>query len=189
MSHGLTLFDWVLLTLLLASTLVGVMRGLVFELLSLSGWVLAWLVASHGAELIGEILHAGEPGSIVRIATGFAVGFVGTLLVCSICARLIKLLISATPLTVPDRVLGAGFGFVRGALLLLLLVSLLSVTPFAGTHWWDASALIPWVQTVREELQPLVPNDLGHASHSMQAGISRLLLLKNGSSPCVASSA
>ena len=37
--------DWVLLGVLLASMLVGAWRGLVFEVLSLAGWLAAPLVA------------------------------------------------------------------------------------------------------------------------------------------------
>ncbi|TXJ07919.1 MAG: CvpA family protein, partial [Alicycliphilus sp.] len=34
--------DWVFLTVLAASLLIGAWRGLVFELLSLAGWVVAF---------------------------------------------------------------------------------------------------------------------------------------------------
>lgn len=186
---GLTAVDYALLTLLAVSVLVGILRGLVFELMSIVGWVLAWLVASHGGELIGDVLHIAQPGGVVRSVAGFVIGFAGTLLVCGIGARLLKLLISATPLTIPDRVLGGGFGLLRGGLLLLLLVSLVGVTPLSATGWWQQSEVIPWVQEVRERLRPLLPNDLGSASVSEQARVSRLLFLKNGSFPCVASSA
>jgi membrane protein required for colicin V production len=64
------------------------------------------------------------------------------LLAWGLAARLIKMLIAATPLTVPDRVLGGGFGLLRGVLLLLLLVTAVGWTPWPGRTaggppaWW-----------------------------------------------------
>ena len=37
--------DWIFVALLLASMLMGAWRGLVYEVLSLAGWVVAFLVA------------------------------------------------------------------------------------------------------------------------------------------------
>lgn len=37
--------DWALLAVLLASVIVGLVRGLVFEVLSLLGWVAAYIAA------------------------------------------------------------------------------------------------------------------------------------------------
>jgi membrane protein required for colicin V production len=66
-SNGLTPLDAVLLALLLLSVGIGVWRGLVFEVLSLAGWVVAWWVASHGADSAGRLIHLGEEGSALRL--------------------------------------------------------------------------------------------------------------------------
>ena len=39
--------DWALLAVLATSVLVGLWRGLVYELLSLAGWLVVWFVAQR----------------------------------------------------------------------------------------------------------------------------------------------
>ncbi len=152
--------DWLLLGVLALSVVVGLWRGLVFELISLAGWILAWLVALHGAEAIGGLLGAGAPGSALRSGVGFVVGFVGTLIVCALLARLAKSLVNATPLSVLDRMLGAGFGLLRGVLLLLALVTVVNWTPMAQAAWWRASEAVTWLARLERGLQPWLPPDL-----------------------------
>ena len=46
---SVVLTDWILLGVLLASMVVGLWRGLVYEVLSLAGWVAAFFVAQWWA--------------------------------------------------------------------------------------------------------------------------------------------
>ncbi|MCO5976185.1 CvpA family protein [Ideonella oryzae] len=156
-SNNLTPLDAVLLALLLLSVVIGVWRGLVFEVLSLAGWVAAWWVASHGAETAGQLVHLGEEGSALRLGGGFLLAFAVVLLAWGLAARLIKMLIAATPLTVPDRVLGGGFGLLRGVLLLLLLVTAVGWTPLAGSGGWRASRVVAWTLILHQALEPWLP--------------------------------
>lgn len=157
MPASLTPLDAVLLALVLLSVAVGVWRGLVFEVLSLVGWVVAWWVASHGAEPAGRLIHLGEEGSALRLGGGFLLAFVVVLLAWGLAARLVKMLIAATPLTVPDRVLGAGFGFLRGVLLLLLLVTAVGWTPLAASDGWRASRVVAWTLILHQAIEPWLP--------------------------------
>ena len=51
--------DWTFLAVLLVSMLIGAWRGLVYELLSLAAWVVAFFAAQWGAAagLVGEKRH------------------------------------------------------------------------------------------------------------------------------------
>ena len=42
---AIALTDWILLAVLMASMLVGLWRGLVYEVLSLAGWLAAFILA------------------------------------------------------------------------------------------------------------------------------------------------
>ncbi len=55
------------------------------------------------------------PGSALNLGAGFALTFIGVLIGWTLLARLVRLLLHATPLTLVDRTLGAAFGLVRGA--------------------------------------------------------------------------
>lgn len=155
--HGL---DIAMLALLAASLLIGAWRGLVFELVSLGGWVVAYVVAMGYSSAVGTYLPIGEPGSALNHAAAVLVTFVATLVACSLLARLARLLIAATPLTLPDRLLGAAFGLTRGIVLLVALATVVSLTPAAQSSWWQQSLGTQWLGVVIEGLRPLLPPDI-----------------------------
>ena len=68
--------DLILLLLLLASVLLGLWRGLVYELLSIAGWVAAFLLAQTFAAWAGERLPLKDFTEPLRYAAGFIAVFV-----------------------------------------------------------------------------------------------------------------
>ncbi|MCA6216146.1 CvpA family protein [Ideonella sp. B7] len=164
LTNSLSPLDAVLLVLVLLSVAVGLWRGLVFEVMSLAGWVVAWWVASHGAEAAGHWVPLGEEGGALRLGGGFLLAFAVTLLAWGLASRLVKLLITATPLTVPDRVLGGGFGLLRGVLLLLVLVTVVGWTPLAGSDGWRASRVVGWTLVLHQAVEPWLPQPSQAAS-------------------------
>ena len=159
--HSLTPLDWALLGVLAISVIAGLVRGFVFEVLSLAGWVVAYVVAQlYGAQL-AAYLPVGLGGVATHHAAGFVLAFIGTLVVCSLLARLARLLVAATPLSFIDRVLGAGFGLVRGLVVLLVATTLVLLTPAARAPWWQASQGATWLGTLLQSLRPLLPLEYG----------------------------
>lgn len=156
----LSWIDWALLAVLLLSVLVGVWRGLVFEVMSLIGWVVAWV----GAQLLGSELApwlpVGQTDSTARVLASFVVAFVGILLAWALLARLLRLLVHASPLSLPDRVLGGGFGLLRGGVLLLALATVLALTPAAQWAPWQQSEGARWLGAVLHGPAPLLPTDV-----------------------------
>ena len=55
--------DWALLAVLLLSAAVGIVRGLVFECLSLAGWLVAWFAAQWVAPQLAPHVPVGAAGS------------------------------------------------------------------------------------------------------------------------------
>lgn len=146
--------DGLMALVLLLSLSLGVWRGLVFELMSLAGWVLAWMAASLGGEALGARMVNHLPDSMLRSAAGFVVAFVVALVGCSLLAHLAKMLISASPLKVIDRVLGAVFGALRGVLILVVLVTVAEWTPVVHADWWQGSTGVAWISMLRQQVQP-----------------------------------
>jgi membrane protein required for colicin V production len=149
--------DWLLIAIVLVSVVVGVMRGLVFEVLSVLGWFAAYFAAQWLAPAIEPRLPLGEPGSAVRYGLAFAAGFVASLLIWALVIRLIRIVLHATPLAPLDRVLGAGFGLVRGGVLLLAIATLVGLTPARGSPAWETSHAAQWLQLAIAGLRPLLP--------------------------------
>jgi membrane protein required for colicin V production len=91
--------DWALLALLGVSVVVGLVRGFVFEVMSLAGWLVAWFGAQYLARDLAPHLPVGTPGSAGNMAAAFVLCFVGILIVWALLAKLVRLLVHATPLS------------------------------------------------------------------------------------------
>jgi len=156
-SATLSWVDWALLAVLAASLAVGVWRGLVFEVLSLLGWVAAYITAQVLAPLVATWLPIGAPGSALNQGAAFAATFVAALVVWALASRLLRALIHATPLALIDRVLGAGFGLLRGAVLLLAVATVVALTPAARSSAWQHSQGAAWLGALLAGLKPVLP--------------------------------
>lgn len=149
--------DIAMLAWLALSMLVGLARGLVFETISLLGWGVAYFGAHWLLPWVAPHLPVGEPGSALNHAAAFLCGFIAVLLAWSLAARLVRLLVRATPLSLPDRVLGAGFGALRGIVVLMALAYVVGLTPMAETHAWSQSHGAAWLNVALNGLKPLLP--------------------------------
>jgi membrane protein required for colicin V production len=149
--------DWTLLALTLASVIVGLVRGLVFEVLSLLGWVAAYIAAQVLAPMVAVWLPVGTPGSALNQGVAFAATFVAALIVWALASRLLRALIHATPLAAIDRVLGAAFGVLRGLVLLLAVTTIVALTPAVRSSAWQHSQGAAWLGALLSGLKPVLP--------------------------------
>jgi len=149
--------DATMLGVLLVSVIGGVLRGFVFELLSLAGWLAAWFAAQWLAPVAAPYLPIGAPGSALNLGAAFAIVFVVALIAWAIAARLIRLLLHATPLSIPDRGLGALFGLLRGVVLLLAVAAVVGLTPAGKSSAWQQSRGAGMLSALLDGLMPLLP--------------------------------
>lgn len=150
--------DALLAAMLLLSALVGWLRGFAFEVLSLLGWLAAWFVAVFYSPQWAVHLPIGSPGSRLNLAAALIATFIATLIVWGLGARLVRLVIHATPLNVVDRLLGSAFGLLRGCVIGLIVAALLPLTPWAQGRIWRDSAIAGLFGNALAELRPLWPS-------------------------------
>jgi membrane protein required for colicin V production len=132
--------DLFLLLVLLVSVLLGLWRGLVRELLSLAGWVAAFLLAQSLAGWTAQRLPLQDFAEPLRHAAGFITVFVVAAFAAGLLSWLIGRLVDSVGLQPVDRVLGAGFGLLRGLVMLLALALVVNMTPLKQQEGWQASA-------------------------------------------------
>jgi len=152
--------DLAMLLWLVVSTLIGLARGLIFEAVSLIGWGVAYFSALWLAPMLAPHLPVGEPGSTLNHAAALLCAFMGVLLAWGLLTRLLRLLVRATPLNLPDRVLGAAFGAVRALVVLLAVATVVGLTPMAGSLAWRRSLGAAWLNVALHGIKPLLPNEL-----------------------------
>lgn len=151
--------DIALLAVLCISVLVGLWRGFVFEIVALLGWVVAYVAANLAGPWVADQLPP-NGSSVLRFWGGYVIVFLVVLVACSLLARLLRALVSATPLSVVDRLLGGAFGVARGVVVLVIVGTLVTLSPFARAAWWRQSQGALWIDQALEGLKPVLPQSL-----------------------------
>ncbi len=157
--------DWAIIGIVVLSGLYSLRGGFVKEALSLVTWVAAFVIARLFAPSMSTLLDDFISTPSVRIGGAFILVFVATLMVGAILNNLIGLLVQATGLSGTDRVLGVGFGVVRGGLIVVVLAALLVRSPVVSDQWWSESQLIPhfllletWTRDTASDIGSLIWN-------------------------------
>lgn len=152
--------DIFIIAVLVISTVISVMRGFAKDAISLSAWVLAFIVAVTLADKFALILPQSMEDPRLRLGVAIAVLFVATLVMGMVANFMLAGLINLTKAHNLDRSLGALFGFVRGLVIICLLVVLGVFIGLNQVDWWQSSKLIPIAQTIIETLMPILPDNL-----------------------------
>jgi len=171
-----TALDVFVFLLLIGGGAVGFVRGFVHEVISLFAWVvaIAMLKLFH-TQLWTGIINSFHTSSAAAAVLAFAILFVPTFVVVKLLARLIGGKTRRHSLLGPfDRVLGGGFGALKGLLgatLFFLLANLATDMVYGPQadrpHWMTKShtypllnasgrAIVDWVEARR-----LKPNKVG----------------------------
>jgi len=179
----LPLLNWadiVLLGIIGISAAVGFWRGFAVEVLSLAAWVLAfWAAFAYGAS-VSTLFGDGFATPAARLLLGYALLFIAALLVGSLTTWLVGRLVKGSGLSVTDRLLGGGFGLLRGVVLCCILVLLLGFTPFPQDPWWQQSRLLPGLSPGAEWLRSWLPEAV---SSQIQLNPSQLPALSPAPDP------
>ena len=146
---------------LLFSMVLGAWRGLVYEVLSVVSWIAAFVLAQIFAPDAAHYLPLHGSSEVVQYAAGFAVVFIVCAFVGGLLAFLISKLVAAIGLAPVDKLLGAGFGAVRGVVLLLAATVVVGMTPLHTQGWWHEATGPRIATAVLRGLAPLLPQEFG----------------------------
>ncbi len=130
----MTGFDFAVLGILMLSFMLGLWRGLVYEVLSLLGWPIAFVLSKRYAGSIAELMPGMQEA--LRITLAYVVVFIAALMVWAVLTWLVSKLVKAVGLGWLDRVLGSLFGILRGMLVVLVLVWLAGLTAIPEHPLW-----------------------------------------------------
>ncbi len=157
----MTLFDWLLVTILTASTVQAFFRGLVLELFSLAGLICGIVLAAWNYPLLAEKLSGIVTNLDVASVIAFLLISIGVMIAASLLARIIRSSAHAIGLGFFDRLGGAAFGLVRGGLVgIAILMAVISFLPASG--WLKNSRLAPYFLDGAHAVSFVVPQNLKH---------------------------
>ena len=151
------MFDYLVLFVLIASVVISTLRGLVKEILSLLGWIVAFVVANaYGAQL-APLLPEVIPGATARLIVAFIALFLGVRILMGLLSLAIGALVEATGLSLADRGLGGLFGLARGIVIVLAGVILCGMTDIPRQPFWQDALLSPIAETGARTVKPFLP--------------------------------
>jgi membrane protein required for colicin V production len=156
--------DWVnaaFAALLMMSLLIGLWRGLVYEVLSLLVWLVAWGGAHALAPwaMAWTVWASWTPAA--RQLAAWLLMFVLVLMAGRLVVWSIQQLLHMSPLAGLDRLLGGLFGLVRGGLIASVIVMLVGQTRLAQHAAWQQATAVQWSQVVLTVVLPWMPGQWG----------------------------
>lgn len=158
----MTIIDIAVLVIVGISILLGVLRGLVREVLSLVAWVAAFLVANLLAPETAKLLPQAMAGEEIRLLLSFVGVFIVVLIGLSVLAILASKLVKIVGLGPADRVVGGVFGLARGVLVVMILVLLAGLTALPRQPVWRNGILSGPLETFAGHIKAWLPADLSN---------------------------
>ena len=149
--------DWFLLVVMGLSVLISLLRGAVYEIVTLLGWIAGVWFAAHFAPSLGVRYLQAIDNTDMRLLAAYAMCFIVVVLSAGILASMLRLLLRASGLGIFDRSMGALIGLVKGVALSLLLVALAAQTALSHSAMWKTAVLIPPAQSLLLAIRPWLP--------------------------------
>lgn len=151
--------DVAILLVVTLSALLAAAHGFLLEVFSLAGLVAGFMLASWQYARVAAWFLPHVKSAWTADILGFLIVFLAVVVLAGIIARILRWLMQEAGLRWFDRMLGAGFGALRGAL--MAAVMLLSMTTFApDSAWLRGSVLAPYFLVVARAVSWLAPTEV-----------------------------
>ncbi len=118
--------DWIIILALVFSVWTAAMQGFFFELFSLAGTIVGYLLAAWEYKRFAPWFAPYVKNEWMANACAFLVIFIAVALLAGIAGRIARWAMKEVGLRWFDRLLGAAFGLLRGALVVSVLVMALA---------------------------------------------------------------
>ena len=140
-----SVFDIVMLLIVITLVLRGLFRGFSGEFFSLLGTVggiiLAWKYSDPLAEKLAEIWPQG--GSALLSVSAMALIYIAAVVGAALMCKMVRAFLKFTSLAFVDRILGAAAGLLKGAALILFLyVGITTYSPIIPSEWMGESVVM-----------------------------------------------
>jgi membrane protein required for colicin V production len=129
---GLSILDWALLLVVVLSVLQAIAQGFFHEFFALAGVVVGYLLAAWEYPRVAAWYARYVNSQWAADIAGFFTVFFVVLLLAGVIGRIVRWAVHGVGLRWFDRVLGAVFGLLRGAVVCTVIV--LALAAFAP-HW------------------------------------------------------
>lgn len=149
--------DYGILTVMLVSLVVGILRGFAKELLGGLTWGLAITLTLLFGQWMAGFLTPYISIPALRLIAAYTLLFFGGLLLGALIATVAVESIRNSRFSAADRTLGGGFGVIRGFFLIAVFLLVASTMGAEQEQWWRRSMLIGHLDWMADALRLIVP--------------------------------
>jgi membrane protein required for colicin V production len=151
--------DWVILLVIVVSIIQAAGEGFFHEAFGIAGLVIGYLVAAWQYHRLASWFAPHVKAEWLGDIASFLIIFIGIMFVAGIAGRITRWLAKEAGLRSFDRFLGGILGFLRGCLLIaIILVSMAAFTP--TSRWLQRSSLAPYFLVVGRAAIWMAPAEL-----------------------------
>ena len=161
--------DLIIATVVISGTM-GLLRGLLREVIALITWIAAAFVAWHFSGVLEPHLGGLLAQEAVRPWAARLILFVAVLLLGHAIGAIVGYFVRLSLFTGVDRFLGLVFGLVRGALIVGFAVIVCQTVRLDSESWWHQSVLLPYGQDAAALLWSLGGSRFKH--HEVTAALA-----------------
>jgi membrane protein required for colicin V production len=153
--------DGLIAVVLLGSMALGAKRGVIREVFSLWAWGLGFYLASHFCSAVATHSVLTGLGNVwLRQGVSFISIMALVLAGTALLANIIRVAVRSIGLGPFDHVLGAGFGALRGALIVMFFAVLANWLHLTGNAAWQQAWAKPWVEWALDVFAGELPAEL-----------------------------
>lgn len=160
--------DYIVVVVVVVSTLISLIRGFLKEFISLFVWALGFWIAIKFYHSFSLVLDPYIASVTIRQIVSFIGIFLLVVLLGALFSYLLSFIIIKSGLSGTDRLLGMIFGFTRGVLLVAVILLLISSTSFVQDEWWQRSILIPHFRVLIDWFKDFIPEKISVISSVMK---------------------
>lgn len=156
----MNLLDGIFLIIIVASSLYGVFKGLIKEVISILAIIVGLIVSSRLYDKASPLVTARGVNEQVSAILSFFLLFVIVFIALILLGKLLHKLVHASFLGWLNRLGGVGFGLIRGIAVSGIIIIILTVTLSEKTPILAQSKLTPPIMRISKVLLSLVPEEV-----------------------------
>jgi membrane protein required for colicin V production len=150
--------DITLIVIIALSTVLSARKGFSREIIGLAAALLGLLLATQFYRVAGEPLRPYVSSDSLAWLAGFLVVFFGVLIAGALLSAVVSRFLGAIGLSFIDRLLGAVFGLIRGALIAIGII--LTLVAFTSSQAVVQSRVAPYLIEVSRLVAKVAPQEL-----------------------------
>lgn len=154
---SLSWIDIAIASVVILSLITGLFRGFVKECIALCVWILAFWFAFHYSAMLDPWVAPHVHDQSARTVVEFLIILFSSLILGGVVNAIIGFIMRRTGLSGTDRLLGMGFGFIRGVFIVAILMLGVRLTGMPVEEYSKDSVLYAKMQPLVDWLSEYVP--------------------------------